>query len=81
MDSWNKQLKRLIGDDEVIWCSIDKDELDRKFDSTFGGVEGTPFIAYTKEYVIFCIQYDGAEWLEKVPRNPDRDFYTEHYGG
>ena len=40
----------------------------RKFDAGFGSVEGEPFIGFSERFVYVCGHYDGAEWVEVVPR-------------
>lgn len=55
--------------------------LKEKFNSGYGGVEGANFVIITKNWVYFPCCYDGAEWVERVPRNPNDDFIPEHFGG
>ncbi len=43
----------------------------RLFDQGYGGTNGEPLIAFTKKYVYICVQYDGAEWMEAIPRHPE----------
>ena len=33
----------------------------------------SPFYVWTNKNIIFVVEYDGATWLEKVPRNPSTD--------
>lgn len=54
--------------------------LDYNFDDGFGGTEGMPFTAWTEQRVYFPACYDGAEWIESVPRSPC-DEATKHIGG
>jgi len=75
------QLYSTFGDrGEVIQC--DFDELpERKFDSGYGGMEGEPIIAFTKDRVYFKVVYDGMEWIDSVPRNPENvDGYIPVFG-
>ena len=44
--------------------------LHREFNDDYGTVHGAPIVAWTKNFVIFSVQYDGSEWLAHVPRNP-----------
>jgi len=37
----------------------------------YGGVEGEPICAYTKDWIYFKVCYDGAEWIGWIPRNPE----------
>ena len=43
----------------------------REFNDDYGALEGNPVIAYTKKYVYICVQYDGSEWMEAIPRHPE----------
>ena len=47
--------------------------LDKEFDDGFGGVRSPDLCAWSPSWVLFSDQYDGAENLCWVPRNP-----TEH---
>lgn len=44
--------------------------LDREFDGGYGCFEGFYFTAWSKSLVVFWGTYDGAQWIEAVPRNP-----------
>lgn len=35
----------------------------------YGETDSEPFWAWSKEYVYFCVEYDGSEWISRVPRN------------
>lgn len=89
MINWEASWRELIGHEmercgeswgEVEACTITDVELDRRFDSGFGGTEGSPFTLWTKRRVYFPVVYDGAEWVASVPRNPTLE-HTEHVGG
>ena len=45
--------------------------LDRIFDAGFGGAEGDCFTVWTKTRVYFPTEYDGAEGVASVSRDPD----------
>jgi hypothetical protein len=66
--------------DDVESCTLTKEELLVEFDGGFGCAEGQPFTLWTRNYVYFPSQYDGAEWVSYVSRNPDGKA-TEHVGG
>lgn len=66
-------------DDVVATAPADLD-LDRKFDSGYGGNEGRPFTLWTTGRVYFPVVYDGSEWVESVPRNPCNEV-SAHVGG
>lgn len=44
--------------------------LDKEFDAGYGGNESPNLCAWSKSWVLFSDNYDGAESLEWVPRNP-----------
>ena len=55
--------------------------LRREFDAGFGCIDGYNFILYTKDWVYFPCCYDGAEWIDRVPRHPNKDYIPKHFGG
>lgn len=65
---------------DVVHSTLTEEELNRRFDCSFGTAEGTPFTIWTKTRVYFPVEYDGSEWCESVPRNPCDD-KTYHLGG
>ena len=36
-----------------------------------GDDEGPPFLGFSARYVYVHVRYDGAEWIDAVPRNPE----------
>lgn len=80
--SWGEMIKEITDHlkEELIACTLTKDEMKVKFYTGFGGTEGKPFTAWTKNWVLFPVQYDGAESVGYVPRNPC-DIASEHCGG
>lgn len=64
---------------DIISYTLTEEELDIPFDDGYGGTEGKPFTLWTKNRVYFPVQYDGAEWVDSVPRNPC-DEATKHLG-
>ena len=79
--TWRKKLDNLGLDTKDILKTVPEIvKWDEEFDGGYGGPEGQPFIAWTKGKVIFCQCYDGAEWLEAVPRNPELNLEPEHLG-
>lgn len=44
---------------------------EKNFHAGYGGINGEPCIAFTEKFVYISIQYDGFEWMEAIPRNPD----------
>lgn len=59
---------------------VGKKYLRDAFDDGFGTTYGAYFTAWDDTWVYFPCCYDGAEWIEKVPRNPS-PIVTEHVGG
>ncbi len=65
---------------DVLACTLKSHELDIEFDHGFGGCSGKPFTLWTRHYVYFPTQYDGAEGVASAPRNIS-DEPTHHAGG
>lgn len=84
MGTWNEMLKQefaLRKDDfNKMVTTLSGKELNKVFDTGFGGEEGKPFTAWGEKYVYFPICYDGAEWVGSAPRNIC-DEKTQHLGG
>lgn len=55
--------------------------LEEKFDAGYGSANGKSFVIITKNWVYFPVVYDGAEWVDRVPRNPNEKFIPKHFGG
>ena len=74
MTTWREELKekfRVTGDSfEHLVITITDAELDREFDDDFGSAEGTPFTAWSDNYVYFSREYDGADYIDYVERHP-----------
>ncbi len=66
--------------DDVVECTLTEEELMVYFDCGYGGTEGKPFTLWTTNRVYFPGNYDGAEWVSSVSRNPDGK-PTHHIGG
>lgn len=64
---------------EDLAIAIDDGELDRIFDNGLGLIEGSPFTAWSRQWVYFPVVYDGSEWVGCVPRNPCA-IQTKHQG-
>jgi hypothetical protein len=84
MENWKQMLKDEFeenGDNfEEMKTTLTEEELNKDFDTGYGGSEGEPFTAWGEKYVYFPIVYDGAEWVGSAPRNPC-DEKTSHLGG
>ena len=76
MTTWRKEFNELFkttGDkmeDLTFDLAFDIKNLDRKFDGGFGYTDGDPFIAWSKNHVYFSREFDGADYIDYVPRNP-----------
>jgi hypothetical protein len=77
--TWRKEFEA-FNDYKVVAVEPNEDVLDIKFDAGYGGSEGPPVLIWTEEYVYFPVVYDGAEWLDRAPRNP-RAEGQPHVGG
>ena len=77
MISGEYETQRDSGD---VVVTLTKEEAESKFHIGYGGTNGRPFTAWTKDRVYFPVCYDGAEWVESVPRNFPGSV-TEHVGG
>lgn len=56
---------------DVVACTLSEDELDVVFNDGFGWAEGKPFTVWTHKHVFFPVDYDGAESVGCVSRDPD----------
>jgi len=86
-NSWAAMLRGAMvvhGDEleDLVDCvpAIDSPDMQGEFNTGYGSTEGCAFTAWTDERVYFPVQYDGAEWVESVPRHPDGTA-TGHVGG
>jgi hypothetical protein len=64
----------------LIASTLTDEEAAVKFDASYGVKNGKPFTAWTAARVYFPLDYDGAEGVGSVPRDPC-DEVTEHQGG
>jgi len=80
--TWRKEFEKARGNDKtpVVAVAPSQDVLDEKFDAGYGGSEGPPVLVWTEDYVYFPVVYDGAEWMDRAPRNP-RPEGMGHVGG
>lgn len=63
--------------DDIVSNTMTDEQMDVKFISDYGSTEGIPFTVWTKNKVYFPVEYDGAESVGCVSRNPDGK-PTEH---
>jgi hypothetical protein len=80
-NNWRNMITQALPKGEnIIACTISDEELDRKFYDGYGSIDGTPFTAWSENWVYFPLCYDGSESVGSAPRNPcDRSM--EHQGG
>jgi len=83
-DTWGEAFKyafKTTGDTwDDVTTTLTPEEMYEEFDAGYGSVEGKPFTGWSKDWVYFPGMYDGAEWVDFVPRNPC-DIKTNHIGG
>lgn len=75
MNTWRNMLQKKLSENNESFADIEKmtiddSGLDVEFDDGFGAACGESFFAWSKEWVYFCLEYDGAESVGCVPRNP-----------
>lgn len=85
MATWIREIEHALAqNDEKLsdmeMCTLTATQLCIDFDTGYGRIEGKAFTAWTKNFVYFPAQYDGKEWVESVPRNPN-GAATPHIGG
>lgn len=68
LGSRNPIKKELRG--KVIPWSEARNLLNYNYDDGFGGKDCHPIVAWTENAVIISGCYDGATWVQAVPRNP-----------
>lgn len=74
-DRWDEIVETIPPIEETPWYDIEFNN------SRYGSQEGDSFVVWTENYVYFPIIYDGYEWVGCVPRNPEKDWKVEHFGG
>lgn len=85
--SWREDLVEALADNgetfddiESATPALDSPEMNTKFSHGYGGTNGCSFTVWTKARVYFPVCYDGAEWVDSVPRNPNGEA-SGHFGG
>lgn len=76
--TWRKELPDDIG--PIVAVAPDEAVLDVEFDPGYGGSEGPEVLIWTETHVYFPVVYDGSEWLDSAPRNPQAEGQG-HVGG
>ena len=75
-ENYNSQPSRKL--DKSEWYDFFVNQPDG---SGFGGTQCTAFHLYSKSVILFMGCYDGAEWVESIPRDPNEEREVEHVGG
>jgi hypothetical protein len=83
MATWRQMLEYAVSAtkdsiDKLTFEPADID-LDREFDDGFGSEEGVPFRAYSRKWIYFVTEYDGAEYVRYMPRNPGSGVTPYHF--
>lgn len=47
-----------------------RDYLDYEYDTGYGGADCNPIYLYTRNFIVFVSEYDGATNINCIPRNP-----------
>ena len=85
MISWKELLQEEIQNkkdaSKIVHCTISDKELLVKFDDGYGIVEGKGFRLYTENRIYFPVCYDGAEWIDSIPRDHKSEEQGIHFGG
>ena len=84
-DSWKNLIVECMSQYGETWDdwehhTMTDEELNQTFYTGYGGSDGCPFTLWTSNRVYFPVCYDGAEWVDSVPRFPCEE-KTNHIGG
>lgn len=76
MENWKTMLEDALKANRESWSDIESNtmseaDMDKQFNSDFGGVGGCAFTVWTTASVYFPVIYDGATWVGRVSRHPD----------
>lgn len=82
--TWRQQLE-IARDDNgdttpiIAYAPANSAIWDKEFDNGYGSPEGSNVLAWSETHVYFPVVYDGAEWIESAPRDP-QEFGQPHVG-
>jgi len=79
MTTWNELLANL-DPGPIVAKAPNEAAFEVEFDAGYGSSEGPDVLAWTETRVYFPVVYDGAEWMESAPRNPQVEGQP-HVGG
>lgn len=89
-DSWDNIVAIWIEPEQDSYdkpgIKVSKDDAAQRFvneppGSGYGGTEDSSFHIYTKENLLFMVEYDGSEWITNIPLNPEKPRTVSHVGG
>lgn len=82
-EAWDVEWPDVEYDVDIPFSEVPDSVLDREFSDGYGGTNSPSLVAWAAYYVIFSVCYDGAEWLNYVPRRPnaETDYSAQHHGG
>lgn len=85
MATWKILLQDTMKDNgetlsDLVANTLTNEQMLEEFSVDYGSTAGTPFTAWSENYVYFPICYDGSEWVGSVARNPNGQ-PTGHQGG
>lgn len=78
LTTWKKEFEHILletGDKlkDLIFNRKNADlVLNTEFDKSFGYQNGPGFIAWSDDYVYFNQEYDGADFISYIQRNPKK---------
>lgn len=82
--TWRVELARAMrgAHDEgpILAYAPSEESFDEEFYPGYGAANGPGVLAWTEGWVYFPVEYDGAEWMDSAPRNPQADGQC-HVGG
>lgn len=73
MDYYNDEDSRAVPKEFIgkPFCFGDvRDYFDYEYDTGFGGADCNAIYLYTKSFIVFVSEYDGATSVSSIPRNP-----------
>lgn len=82
--NWRELIEKAMARVGETWNLIESntltdEDLEIRFNDGYGRANGKPFTIWTKNRVYFPVEYDGAEHVDSVSRNPDNE-PTQHIG-
>lgn len=69
-DRWSRDRIKPVDEGVILSREVGLAKLDEEYDNGYGGADCYPMYAWTKSWVYFIGEYDGATGPNRVPRNP-----------